>query len=270
MVSPTNDPQPNPVALGYDAVYEATPRSPTLRRIWRERAAGMDFPEEFLHISFVTLDQLQRMAEELRLQPDDTLVDLACGMAGPALWAARETGAKLIGVDLSAVAVRLASERAATVGLAEVASFRTGSFDQTGVEAGSVDAVMSEDALQYAPNKGTALREIAHILRPGGRFAFTAFELEPARVAALPVLGDDPVSDYGPLLKAAGFAIDTYEEVPGWPEPMRGAYQALLDAKDALTEEMGQPAVMALFSEVTLTLQREPYRRRVLGVATRT
>jgi ubiquinone/menaquinone biosynthesis C-methylase UbiE len=209
------------------------------------------------------------MAEELRLQPGDTLVDLACGMAGPALWAAREIGSKLIGVDFSPVAVRLASERAAELGLADSAGFKTGSFDQTGLEDGSADAVMSEDALQYAPDKSAAVREIARILRPGGRFVFTAFELDPDRVSGLPVLGEDPVSDYKPLLEAAGFAIDAYEETPGWPEPMRSAYQALLDAKDALIDEMGQMAVTALFSELTLTLEREPYRRRVLAIATR-
>lgn len=269
MSDPTNDPHTNPVALGYDAVYEATPRSPTLLRIWREHAAGTDFPDEFSHISFVTLEQLRRMVRDLRLQSGDTLVDLACGMAGPALWAARETGAKLIGIDLSSVAIRLAAERAAGLGLADRASFTTGSFAQTGLEDGSADAVMSEDALQYAPDKTAALGEIARILRPGGRLVFTSFELEPSRVSGLPVLGDDPVDDYKPLLEATGFAINAYEEAPGWPEPMLGAYQALLDAKDVLTEEMGPIAVMALFSELTLTREREPYRCRVLAVATR-
>ena len=263
------DPPPNPIALGYDAVYEATPRSPTLRRIWRELAAGADFPEEFLHISFVTLEQLRRMATELRLQPGGTLVDLACGMAGPALWVARETGAKLIGVDLSTVAVRLASERAEKLGMAATASFRAGTFDRTGLGDRSADGVMSEDALQYTPDKGAALREIARILRPGGRLVFVAFELDPAHVAGLPILGDDPVADYRPLIEAAGFTVDAYEEVPDWWEPVRATYQALLDAKDALVAEMGLIAATALFSELTLTLEQKPYRRRVLVVATR-
>ncbi len=32
------------VLAGYDAVYVATPNSPTLRRLWHEHAEGLDFP----------------------------------------------------------------------------------------------------------------------------------------------------------------------------------------------------------------------------------
>ncbi|MBI2912937.1 MAG: methyltransferase domain-containing protein [Chloroflexi bacterium] len=257
------------VTAGYDAVFGATSRSPTLRRLWRELAAGSDFPEEFLHISFTTLPLLRRMADEMGLRPGDTLVDIGCGMAGPALWVARETGAKLIGVDLSPVAVGLASERAEALGLSAVASFQAGSFENTGLQDVSANAVMSEDALQYAPDKGAAMREAARILRPGGRLVFTAFELDPERAAGLPVLGVDTVDDYRRLLQAAGFTIEVYEEAPGWPEPTRTTYQALLDARDALIDEMGEVATTALFMELTMTLQAKPYRRRVLAVATR-
>jgi SAM-dependent methyltransferase len=257
------------VALGYDAVFDATPRSPTLRRLWRELALGDDFPEEFLHISFVTLAQLRRMAGDLQIHSGDTLVDLGCGMAGPALWVARETGASLIGVDFSPVAVALASERANKLGLSGVARFVVGSFEGTGLDDASADGVMSEDALQYAPDKTAAMRETARILRPGGRLVFTAFELDPVHVEGLPVVGDDPVGDYRPLLDAAGFTVEAYEEVPGWPEPVRTTYQSLLDAREELIGEMGPVAATAFFSELTLTLEREIYRRRVLAVATK-
>jgi SAM-dependent methyltransferase len=257
------------VAAGYDAVFGATAQSPTLRRLWRELALGGDFPEEFLHISFVTLPQLRRMADELQMRPGGTLVDLGCGMAGPALWVARETGANLIGVDVSSVAVALATERADRLDLPRSARFITGSFADTGLDSASADAAMSEDAIQYAPDKTAALWEAARILRPGGRLVFTAFELEPEHVTGLPVIGDDPVDDYRPRLSATGFNVETYEDVPGWPEPLRNTYQSLLDASDALLEEMGQVAAMALLSELTVTLQQDIYRRRVLTVATR-
>ena len=257
------------LALGYDAVHAATPNSPTLRRLWREHAAGAAFPEEFLHISFVTLPELRRMTAELHLGPDKLLVDLGCGLGGPALWVARETAARLVGVDFSPVAVGLATARAGELGLSGRAQFRTGAFAETGLDSGSADAAMSEDALQYAPDKRAAFVEAARILRPGGRFVFTAFELDASHAAGLPVLGSDPVEDYRPLLEEAGFGVNAYEEVPGWPEPMTTTYRALLDAADALKQEMGEIAVTALFTELTMTLEQKPYRRRVLASLTR-
>lgn len=261
--------QDTTIALGYDAVYEAMPGSPTLRRMWRELASGTDFPEEFYHISFVTLPLHRRMQSELRLSPGDTLVDIACGMGGPALLAAKNLGAKLIGIDISAVAVRRATERAEALGMSDVATFAVGRFDKTGLETASADAVMSEDALQYVPDKAAAIREVARILRSGGRFVCAAFELDAAVCADLPNLKDDPVEDYRPLLRAAGFNIECYEEIPGCPEPVRGTYQALLDAGEALTTEMGPIAAAALFSELRLMIETNMYKRRVLIVATK-
>ena len=46
------------VSSGYDAVYESTAKSSTLRRLWHEHAEGLDFPQEFGHISLTTLPEL--------------------------------------------------------------------------------------------------------------------------------------------------------------------------------------------------------------------
>ena len=260
----------DPVEAGYDAVYAAMPHSPTLRRVWREYAAGVDFPDEFAHISFVTLPQLHRIASRLRLAPGDTLVDLGCGMGGPALWLARQAGANLVGVDLSPVAIAQATARATALELSSSARFVVGTFAATGLASGSADGIMSEDAIQYAPDKAEAFSEAARILRRGRRLMFTAFEFDDKAAAGLPIIGADPVGDYRPLLEAAGFEVELYEMVPGWPEPMASAYGAVLAAREALVQEMGEPAVAALSAEMTLTLERRPYKRRVLAVAART
>ncbi len=254
---------------GYNAVYGATPKSPTLRRIWHEHAEGPDFPEEFGHVSFVTLSELRRMATELRLKPGDTFVDLGCGMAGPALWMASETQANLVGMDASHVATELAGARANELGLGGQARFVVGSFSTTGLEAASLDAAMSEDALQYGPDKEAAMAEAARILKPGGRFVFTVFELDSATAEHLPILGVDMVDDYRPLLEKAGFSVEIYEEVPGWPEPMTAAYSAVVEAKETLTKEMGEAPVGALVLEMSMTLGAKPYKRRVLVAATK-
>lgn len=257
------------VAEGYDAVYEAVPESPTLWQIWLDYAVGPDFPPEFSHISFATFADLHMLADQLRLGDDDTLVDLACGMGGPSLWMASQLPIGLIGVDASPVAVKSASCRAVRLGLDARSTFRVGTFAQTGLADGEADAVLSLDALQYAPNKAAAFDEMARALKPGKRLAFMAFEVIADRVAGLQVLGDDPVADYAPILDQAGFAVDTYEETPDWTERVWGAYQAILDSAVTLEREMGADAFGVLSLEVSLSLERRPYPRRVLAVATR-
>jgi hypothetical protein len=86
-------------------------------------------------------------------------------------------------------------------------------------------------------------------------------------VAGLPILNADPVPDYRPALEQAGFTIQTYEETPNWRERLTAAYNAIMQAKETLIQEMGPIAATALTTEVSLTLERQPYRRRVLAVA---
>jgi hypothetical protein len=71
------------------------------------------------------------------------------------------------------------------------------------------------------------------------------------------------------VLESAGFAIEAYEEAPGWPEPITSAYRAVLDSRDALVPEIGEAAMNAFAGEMTFTLEVEPVRRRVLVVATK-
>ena len=258
------------VASGYDAVYATLAGSPTFKRLWFEHACGHDFPPDFDHISFLTLGEISQLSAGLRLAAGGMLVDLACGMGGPGLWVASTNGAKLTGIDLSPVGVDQAGRRAARLGLGGDASFAVGTFAATGLDTGVADGVMTADALQYAPDKRAALREMARILRPGGRLAMTVFEVDPAKVAGLPVLGDDPVVGYRALLEETGFAVERYEETPGWRQRLTGAYGAVLAAADVLTGELGVPAVAALSFEMATTLELDPYPRRVLAVTTRT
>jgi ubiquinone/menaquinone biosynthesis C-methylase UbiE len=256
------------VASGYDAFYGSWGRSPTLRRIWRDHVTGPDYPEAFAHISFLPLAQLRALAAGLQLDAGHLLVDLACGAGGPGLWVAKESGARLVGRDLSLVAVRRAAERVAGLGMAGRAAFEQGSFEQTGLASGSADAVMTIDALQYAPDKANALAEVARILRPGGRFAFVAFELEAARVAGLGVWAD-PVRDYRPLLERAGFAISSYEQMPSWREQVTAGFEAVVAERAALEAEMGEAAAAATVLEASITLELQPYCGHVLAVASR-
>jgi ubiquinone/menaquinone biosynthesis C-methylase UbiE len=255
------------VVEGYDAVYAAISNSATFSRIWGQHALGDDYPTDFAHISFLILDELRAIRQRLALREGAVLVDLACGAAGPGLWVAKAAGVTLVGVDPSAVGLTHARARAGSVGVANTARFTHGTFAATGLANAAADGAMSVDALQYAPDKRAGLQEAARILRPGGRFVFTAFEVAPQRVEGLPVLGVDPVADYGPLLEEAGFAVESYEETGGWAERVHATFKAVVEAMPVLMSEMGAPAASALGLEAALTLQYRPYRRRVLVVA---
>jgi ubiquinone/menaquinone biosynthesis C-methylase UbiE len=257
------------VARGYDSFYAVWGSSPTLRRIWREHVTGPDYPEEFAHISFLPLAQLRALAAGLHLAAGQVLVDLACGAGGPGLWVAKQSGARLVGRDLSPVAAQRARESAAALGMQGRAEFGQGRFEQTGIGDQSADAAMTVDALQYAPDKAKALAEAARFLRRGGRFALAAFELDAGRVAGLPVW-DDPVGDYRPLLERAGFRILSYEQIPGWQDQVAAGYGAVVAEQEALEAELGPDAASAIVLEATITLELRPYCGHVLALAVRT
>lgn len=72
-----------------------------------------------------------------------------------------------------------------------------------------------------------------------------------------------------PLLQKTGFAIDAYEETPGWRERVYAAFGAIVEARDALVAEMGERAASSAVAEAAVTLQLEPYGRRTLFAARR-
>jgi ubiquinone/menaquinone biosynthesis C-methylase UbiE len=209
------------------------------------------------------------LTESLSVTTGQVLVDLACGAGGPGLWAAKETGARLVGIDLTSMAAKRATERAGALGMSERATYTQGTFEATGLESASADAAMSVDALQYVPDKSKALAETARLLRPGGHFAFVAFELDPKRVSGLG-LWDDAVPDYRPRLESAGFEVVRYDEIPNWTEQVTAGFGAVLQQRNMLEAELGEAAAAALLMEAAVTTEIKPYCGHVLAVATRT
>ena len=128
----------------------------------------------------------------------------------------------------------------------EVVIDRIMALDPREVDLGRIRWVVLM-ALFNQPDKRAAFSDIHRVLAPGGRFAFTAFEVDPERVVDLPVLGVDPVPDYSTLLREVGFSVETYEQTSGWRERLApDQLEAFEEVGAELLAELGyarEPAV---------------------------
>jgi SAM-dependent methyltransferase len=217
----------------FDRAHSARLASPTLDRIWRQ-AYGEDYPEAVTPSAFYALSTLRRLREGLHLAAGTTIADLGCGNGGAGLWLARELGVGVIGIDLSGSGVANASRRAAQLGLVSQVQFRTGDLTATGLPPASCDGAICLDVLPFVPDKTAAFREVARILRPGARFAFTTWEQDGFSSR----LNAQQLPDYRPPLVEAGFAIELYEEPLYWRQQQRAALEGLLSAKAELAAEL--------------------------------
>src|SRR6185369_17136429 len=83
----------------YREILRTPRKSDLLVKIWRE-AFAEEYPEDADPFGFVSVSDLNRIVEQLKLQPSAKLLDVGCGRGGPGLWIAREGGASLIGIDV--------------------------------------------------------------------------------------------------------------------------------------------------------------------------
>jgi SAM-dependent methyltransferase len=247
--------------VSYNAVFEAVPRSPTLRHIWRA-VYGPDYPEEADPYSFVTLTDLRRIAGELGVGPGQTMLDLACGSGGPGLWVARETGASLVGVDFSQVGIEAARQRAVDFGLGERSRFLVCDAAAIDLPDAKLDGAISVDAELFFPDKLRAAKEVARVLRPGGRFVFTTWDFE-----ITPPRWPSQVPDHRDMLREAGFAVEVYEETPDWRRRLLAVYQGWVAAESELVAELGQVVAAGFIREARESPAVFDRSRRVLIVA---
>lgn len=149
------------------------------------------------------------------LQPGETVVDLGSGGGLDVFLAAKKVGAtgRAIGIDMTEAMIERA-ERAAREGGYENVSFYHAQIDRIPLADASVDVVISNCVINLAPDKAAVLREIARILRPGGRVAISDIALKQALPEALAasvsayvgcIAGAVLISDYERMLTEAGF-----------------------------------------------------------------
>jgi SAM-dependent methyltransferase len=98
------------------------------------------------------------------------LLDVACG-PGHVAAAASRRGSVVLGIDFSQTMVERASQ------LYPDLEFRLGDAEKLDLPAGSFDAVVMNFGMLHLASPENAIGEAFRILRPGGRYAFTVWDL---------------------------------------------------------------------------------------------
>ncbi len=142
------------------------------------------------------------------LRPGETVVDLGCGGGFDVLLAAAKVGptGMVMGIDMTPDMLDLAGRNAANAGAANV-EFHQGKIDSLPLASASVDCVISNCVMNLAADKPAVFREIARVLKPGGRLAASDIAL----TRQLPDEVRDDLAAYVGCI-AGAISIDAYRE----------------------------------------------------------
>ena len=113
------------------------------------------------------------LARHAKINKSTHVLDLCCGLGGPARYLAYHYGCRVTGVDMNtdrlAGAVRL-TERTK---LQDRVLFHHANALQTGLADETFDVIVSQEAFCHIPNKKTLIAECVRLLKPGGRIVYT-------------------------------------------------------------------------------------------------
>jgi SAM-dependent methyltransferase len=142
------------------------------------RATGID-PERPSHRDLWPFDQLhsrgivatREHAERAHIQAGMYVLDLGCGLGGASRYLAAECGCRVAGVDLTPNFVEAARILTARCGLADRIEIRQANALAMPFQDCTFDHVWSYAVTMNIADKEGLGREVARVLKPGGRFS---------------------------------------------------------------------------------------------------
>ncbi len=198
------------------------------------------------------------------LRPGEVVVDLGSGGGLDVLLAAHKVGptGRAIGVDMTPEMIELAKNNAERARDEHGQPFKNIEFHQANIDRiplpdDSVDCVISNCVINLATDKPAVIREIARVLKPGGRLAVSDIALKKPIPAPLVeniaayvgcISGAVLISEYQTLLLDAGFdpveVVDTASDL--------NAYAQVESQVGCCSPAMQAPGTASLSSGLTL------------------
>jgi arsenite methyltransferase len=184
------------------------------------------------------------------LRAGEVVVDLGSGGGLDVFLASKMVGpeGRAIGIDMTAAMIERSRENAQQGGYTNV-EFYQSTIDRIPLRDASVDCVISNCVVNLAPDKPAVFREIARVLKPGGRVALSDIALKhelPEAVAQSMAAyvgcigGAIKIDDYREGLLAAGFEhveiVDSGADLNAYAkvENQAGCCSPAMDAGDGM------------------------------------
>ena len=145
-----------------------------LRDMWAAVAPSWERHADYVDERGAALTE--RMLELSAPRPGERVLELACGPGGLGLAAAERVvpGGEVVLSDVVAEMTAIAAARAAAVGLDNVTTLEL-DLERIDQPDSSYDLVLCREGLMFAPDPARAVREIARVLRRGGRTAIAVW-----------------------------------------------------------------------------------------------
>lgn len=141
----------------------------TYREKWSESFHFAIFDgDEPLETALVNTER--RLADEAGFRPGTKVLDVGCGVGGPALNLAEYSGIHVTGINIVECQLEIARQRARERGLAEQTRFMICDAMKMEFPDESFDAVYLFEAGCHVPDKQRLYNECARVLKPGGCF----------------------------------------------------------------------------------------------------
>jgi len=111
------------------------------------------------------------VAESLAINSGDTVLDAGCGVGGTSIYVAEATGAKVEGVTLSEVQLKIARKKTFGSAVAHLLNFSKQDFTKTNFKENTFSKIYGIECICYANKKIDFLNEAYRIMKPGGKIS---------------------------------------------------------------------------------------------------